>query len=172
MLALETLEEVQRTPIDIQEFRRASGCFTTGVAILTTARADGEPVGLTVNSFTSVSLAPPLVLVCVHHGSRVLEPLLGAGRFAVNVLAAGQRELSTRFATNRTCALAWETGAAGVPLIPGALAVFECELSRVFDGGDHRILVGRVLHLAAGEGAPLVRYGSAYRDLEPDPAAG
>jgi flavin reductase (DIM6/NTAB) family NADH-FMN oxidoreductase RutF len=171
MLAVETMDAVQRAPIDIQEFRRASGCFTTGVAILTTVRPDGEPMGLTVNSFTSVSLAPPLVLVCVHGGSRVLEPLLIAGRFGINVLAADQRDLSTRFATDRSCALAWETGPTGVPLIPGALAVFECELSRDFDGGDHRILVGRVLRLAAGEGAPLVRYGSAYRGLEPDAGA-
>jgi 3-hydroxy-9,10-secoandrosta-1,3,5(10)-triene-9,17-dione monooxygenase reductase component len=150
-------------------FREANSRFATGVAIVTALRQGGLPVGVTVSSYTSVSLDPPLVLVCLHRHCRVLEWIRRGGCFGVNILSAEQRELSARFASSiaeRFESLLWYGGRTGVPLLPDALATIECELSSAVPGGDHEILIGRVVHLAVAEGDPLVRYRSAYRQLD------
>ena len=139
--------------------------YLTGVTVVTTLREDGHPVGLTVNSFTPVSLAPPLVLVCVHRGCRVYRDLVQCGRFAVNVLSARQQDLAVRFASDigdRFTAVTWDAGSGGLPLIRDALATFECRLADTVAGGDHKILIGRVEIVADRHGPPLIRYDRSY----------
>ncbi|MBO6945012.1 flavin reductase family protein [Altererythrobacter sp.] len=149
--------------------RNALGCFATGVTVVTARTPDGEPVGLTANSFTSVSLDPPLLLVCPALSAATTKVLLDAEHFAVNVLTGDQVELSHRFATKGTDRFAktqCETWHHDVPIIRDALANFECKRYSVADGGDHAILVGQVEHVRfADEGDPLLYFRSEYRSL-------
>ena len=123
-----------------------------------------------MNSFTSVSLEPPLVAVCIHERSSVLPDFLRAGRFGLNVLAEDQRRLSTRFSCNRHHSfeeLDWSYGRIGVPLLSGVLAALECRLERVVPAGDHHILIGRVSAITTYDGAPLLVFRSQYHLLRP-----
>ena len=127
---------------------------------------------MTASSFTSVSLDPPLILVCVGSGARFLEACNSSEHFGVNVLDETQRALSERFAGagyDRFDGVAWSPGATGVPLFPGMLATMECARFRTFTAGDHEILIGKVLHANWREGEPLVHFGSQYRALESSP---
>ncbi len=146
--------------------RRALGRFATGVAVVTCRDGGGEPRGVTINSFSSVSLEPPLVLFSLARESRSLADVLAAGRFAVNVLAADQQELSRRFAGADD---PWRDLACGgggeVPLLAGALAHFECRHEASHEGGDHVIIVGRVEALAQQPGEPLVFWAGDYHQL-------
>jgi flavin reductase (DIM6/NTAB) family NADH-FMN oxidoreductase RutF len=150
-----------------ERFRLACSRFATGVAIATVMRDQETPAGITISSFTSVSLEPPLVLFCIHSGSRVLPHFRARGRFGINVLSADQLHLSSHFTRSdaRFDLLEWEMGTTGVPVIAGALAVLECELREGISRGDHEILMGEVVSTAAADGPPLVRYGRAYRTL-------
>jgi len=154
-----------KATFDARDFRNALGQFVTGVTVVTTRADDGEPVGVTINSFTSVSLDPPMVLFCLDARSRYLAAFNEAGCFAVHVLAADQREWSARFAGNDdrwsgVGSTAWQTGA---PIIEGCLAVFECMLKAVHDGGDHKILLGQVVGLSSGDDRrPLAFHGGRY----------
>ena len=133
---------------DALALRGAFGCFTTGVTIVTTVGDGGGPVGFTANSFASVSLKPPLALVCVDNAAASLPALEASGVFAVNVLHSGQRELAHRFARkdgDRFAGTPFETWATGAPILPGCMAVFECAAHHAFDAGDHRVFVGQVL---------------------------
>src|SRR3954471_13888482 len=115
---------------DRRAFRNALGCFATGVTVITTVTDAGEPVGLTANSFSSVSLDPPLVLFCLGRNSQSFEAFTAAGRFAVNVLAEEQRDLSVRFSTaigDRGEGVAWKTWETGAPILSGCLASLDCE---------------------------------------------
>ncbi|HET6509865.1 MAG TPA: flavin reductase family protein [Baekduia sp.] len=149
--------------------RAAMGHFATGVTIITAPGA--PPRGSTVNAITSVSLDPPLLLVCLRDGSRTLAALLEAERFAVNVLHADQAALAERFATRGVPP--WDGvghaagPATGAPLLHGAVATLECALHDVADGGDHRIVVGRVLAVAHPEEhvPPLLFYRGAFTAL-------
>src|SRR5271170_4432940 len=147
--------------VDDKQFRKACGKFSTGVAVATVRQNEHTAVGLTVSSFTSVSLDPPLVLFCVHRQSRVLPEFRKCQRFGINVLSADQLELSTRFASRETqnfhC-LNDQPGSVCVPILPGALAVLECKLENVISCGDHDILVGEVVALSVKDGDPLSRY--------------
>lgn len=158
--------------IDPKEFRRAGGKFLTGVTIATVRAADGTPHGLTANSFTTVSLAPPMILVCVDTRARLLEHFLGTGYFAVNVLSEAQQDLSSRFARpniDRFEGVEWQAGRTGAPLLPGSLATLECRLAQQPVAGDHLILVGEVLHLSVTDGNPLAYFSGSYRQLTPQP---
>ena len=152
-------------------FRDALGMFATGVTVVSAAGADGEaPVGMTVSSFNSVSLDPPLVLFSIDCGALSLPVLRRASGYAVSVLSAEQVALSKRFAgtgIDKWAGLDPEIGFGGAPLVPGAIATFECRPYGVHDGGDHEIFVGKVVvHRAAAAGAdPLVFFGGAYRSL-------
>lgn len=134
--------------LDARAFRQVMGTFPTGVTVVTVTDSVGNPLGLTVNSFTSVSLEPPLVLVCIGRSSATHDRLLEVGRFAVNVLSAGQEGMAVRFASEpsaeRFQGVGWEAGPAGVPLLDGAAAWLSCTLEAVHPGGDHSIFVGRV----------------------------
>jgi flavin reductase (DIM6/NTAB) family NADH-FMN oxidoreductase RutF len=155
-------------PVTSDEFRRACGRFATGVSIATVLDAAGAPHGLTVSSFTSVSLDPPLVLICLGHQVTVIEAFRTALYFGINVLAEDQRELSERFArkgADRFDGLAWRAGETGVPLIPGALAGIECRVHDRIISGDHDILVGEMVRSAVNPGEPLIYFSGAYRAL-------
>jgi len=152
--------------------RDALGSFATGVTVVTCLDSEGRPFGLTVNSFTSVSLDPPLLLVCIARQARCRAALVEAGHFAVNVLQTGQQPASIRFSTrdeDRFGATPWSTGESGAPILKDSLAIFECERSAVHDGGDHEILVGRVLRASFDPNMdPLLYFRGRYRRLHFD----
>ena len=141
--------------IDSRAFRDACGLFPTGVTIVTTVDESGAPVGLTANSFTSVSLDPPMVLFCIGRSSESLGAFTDGGGFAVHLLAAEQQELSNRFASkgiDRFEGVGWRLSeASGLPVLEGAMAVMECTLAHSYAGGDHVIVVGEVTHLTVSE---------------------
>ncbi|VVE55113.1 flavin reductase family protein [Pandoraea anhela] len=154
-------------------FRRALAMFATGVAVITAPRADGPSIGITVASFNSVSLAPPLILFSVDRRCLSLDDLCRASHYTVNVLDESQRETSNRFATAR--GNKWDGvafAAEGVGRLPGVLAAFECEPYARHDGGDHVIFVGRVVrHTARHDGRPLIFFGGLYHSLGATPIA-
>jgi 3-hydroxy-9,10-secoandrosta-1,3,5(10)-triene-9,17-dione monooxygenase reductase component len=151
---------------DPRTFRDTVGTFATGVTVVTARGADG-PAGLTTNAFSSLSLDPPLILVAFDNGSRTLPVIRDAGRFAVNVLRAGQEETAAVFASKRIAsekfAAVTHTEAHGVPVLDGALAWLVCELRELLPGGDHTIGVGEVVGLHADpDGDPLVFWRGGY----------
>lgn len=155
--------------MDARAFRDTLGSFPTGVAVVT-GSGRGGPAGLTTNAFTSLSLDPPLVLVCFDHGSRTLEVVRETRRFAVNVLRTGQEDLARLFAGKaphpEKFAAVTHTAEHGVPVLDDALAWLVCDLEAMHPGGDHEIGVGAVTvlgHDPAGE--PLVFHAGRYRDL-------
>lgn len=151
-------------PFDTRDFRRALGQFATGVCIVTARDQAGHPTGLTVNSFASVSLEPPLVLWSLARSSSVFAAFDAAPHFAVNVLAADQLDLSNRFASpgERFTGLEWEEGHHGLPLLRGCLANFECTVAARHEGGDHIIFIGEVARYDARPGEPLLYSGGRY----------
>ncbi len=157
--------------VTAEEFRHAMGHFATGVAVVTSLDADGLPVGTTASAVTSLSLDPPLILVCFDLGSLTLHAIRGHGAFVVNVLTAEQRQLSVNFA-RRGVAAAWHGvrhrhGPTGAPRLDGVLAVLECTVEHRLPGGDHEIVVGRVRHIqtSSSPAAPLVFYRGGYTSL-------
>ena len=154
---------------DARTLRDALGCFATGVTIVTAIGKDGLPFGLTANSFTSVSLDPPLLLVCVAHSSSSAEAIKAVDHFAVNVLQIGQQPTSNRFASkgeDRFANTPWSPGETGAPLLTGSLSAFECAREAIHDGGDHFILVGRVLKANfEPRRDPLLYFRGKYRRL-------
>ncbi|PHY14140.1 flavin oxidoreductase [Caulobacter sp. B11] len=152
---------------DVRALRNAFGCFTTGVTVVTTCAADGRRVGLTANSFTSVSLDPPLALVCVDLKSSSLPMLDAAGLFTVNVLHADHQALARQFTRkegDRFEGVETETWSTGAPVLPGCMANFECVTHQVFDAGDHRVYVGRVVKLRYDpDHEPLVYLQGRFR---------
>lgn len=154
---------------ETRALRDAFGRFATGIAVVTARDAEG-PMGLTVNSFASVSLTPPLLLFSVARTCRSLERLAAAGSFAVNVLRRDQEAVSGRFSGRGGEKWTAETkileGSHGAPLIEGALAAFECRPFARHDAGDHLVFIGEVLRFeTTGEGEPLLYYRGAYRGL-------
>jgi flavin reductase (DIM6/NTAB) family NADH-FMN oxidoreductase RutF len=160
-----------RTGHDPRTLRDALGCFATGVTVVTCLH-DEVPTGLTVNSFTSVSLDPPLLLVCIAKNAGSAAALTAASHFAINVLQTGQQPASIRFATrdeDRFGATPWACGEAGAPILEDSLGVFECERFAVYDGGDHHILVGRVVKASFDASLdPLLYFRGRYRRLHFD----
>lgn len=154
---------------DSRAFRDALGLFATGITIVTTRARNGEPVGLTVNSFNSVSLDPPLVLWSLMLGSPSEEAFRACSHYAVHVLGDHQEALSTRFAGSREQRFAGLQTASGLgdsPLIEGCLARFECRNDIQYAGGDHLIFVGRVERFERGAGHPLLYFGGGYRGID------
>ncbi|RVU15745.1 flavin reductase [Streptomyces antnestii] len=152
-----------------EDLKSALAGFCTGVAVITALGPDGRPAGMAVQSFSSVSLDPPLVCFCPAHTSTTWPRIRAAGRFAVNVLAEDQRELCRRFAVSggdKFAGTPWRPGGNGAPLLDGALATIECELTDVLDGGDHAIALGRVTSLTAHrDTGPLLYFRRAWGRL-------
>lgn len=153
-------------PFSPEDFRAALGQFTTGVTVVTARTPDGRLVGLTANSFNSVSLSPPLVLWSLARQSTSMPGFLAATHYAINVLAADQRLLAERFARkgiDRFEGTSWRPGFTGAPVIEGAVAVFECSHRSQHDEGDHVIFVGEVAQCRRRVGAtPLVFHGGRF----------
>jgi flavin reductase ActVB len=155
-------------PLDPARFRAALGHFASGVTVLTMHDAKGKDHGMTATAFSSLSLDPPLVLVCIDKAASMAGPLERATHLAVNLLAADQEEISRRFAqkdADRFAGTPVRRGVEGLPLIEGALAHLECRIHARHPGGDHTIVVAEVLHAAAHAGEPLVYHGGRYRKV-------
>lgn len=157
-------------PFSQREFRDAMGTFATGVCVVCARNAYGEAIGMTVNSFSSVSLDPPLVLVCLGKESPRAQAIINAGKFSISMLSEGQLAISSHFAQPGQ-GLAGEgmvvNGQNGTPVVPNAASVVECEMETQYLGGDHFILVGRVTHLDFNVGvSPLIYYRGVYRKLD------
>ncbi len=154
---------------DSRALRNALGRFATGVTIVTAIDMDGHPIGLTVNSFSAVSLDPALVLWCLDNSSHNLAAFRKASHFAVNILAADQQEISNRFATwpaDRFAGLVWQPGAGGAPLFPGCCATFEVANETDHAAGDHTIFIGRVERFTeTPDLGPLLFHAGRYASL-------
>ena len=160
---------MSKTPIDPVQLRRALGAFVTGVTVVTTRTVAGEPVGITVNSFNTVSLAPPLVLWSLSLRAASFDAFVQSTHFVVNILGAHQIPLSERFATtggDKFTGVAWRRTLADMPLLDDTAASFTCRTVHRFPGGDHLILVGEVLAFEQGACAPLVYAHGRYTTLE------
>jgi flavin reductase (DIM6/NTAB) family NADH-FMN oxidoreductase RutF len=157
-------------PVDPADYRRVLGHFATGVTVVT-SRDEAGPVGLAVNSFTSVSLDPPLVAICVNRASTTWPRIRAIGRFTVNILGADQEGVSRRFASTpgeRFEGIGWRPSPSGSPLLEGGLAWIDAAVEAEHDAGDHILVVGRVVALdVVREGAPLVFYRGGYGRFEP-----
>ena len=160
-----------RPSFSAREFRAALGMFATGVTIVTARSSSGELVGLTANSFNSVSLAPPLVLWSLAQGATSMPALSTGTHYAINILAADQKELAERFAGSRDgrwAGVDWTEGSAGAPLLGGAAATFECFNRSRYEEGDHVIFVGEVERCAHRAGVPpLLFHGGRFYTEHP-----
>lgn len=157
---------LEQQVFDPKSFRNALGSFATGVTIITTRTAAGEPIGLTANSFNSVSLDPPLVLWSQAVASSRSAAFTSAKHYAINVLSSDQLELSERFvASGGFEGLAFDEGLGGVPLLRGSCAIFECSSEARHPGGDHVIYIGRVERFHRADGEPLAFHAGRYRRL-------
>lgn len=157
------------TPMDEHRFRRVLSRFASGVTVVTAVGGDGVNHGMTVSAFCSLSLEPPLILVCIDHGTVMHGILEGATTFTINVLAADQEDLARKFSDpddDRFEGTSYTRGANGLALLTGAAAWLECALAHRYEGGDHTIFVGRVEVADAGDKQPLVYYRGGYGSLE------
>lgn len=157
---------------DERKFRDALGAFATGVAVITGQTEEGERLGMTVSSFNSVSIAPPLVLFSVARRAHSFAAWTKMSSYAINILSQQQEDVSNRFARplgDKWAGLIVLDGKTGLPILPNALAVFECEAYARYNGGDHEIFVGRVLTLRVSphkQEEPLIFFGGRYRRLD------
>jgi 3-hydroxy-9,10-secoandrosta-1,3,5(10)-triene-9,17-dione monooxygenase reductase component len=160
--------------VDPEHLRRTMGHVPTGVAVVT-ALHDGRPAGLTVGSFTSVSLQPPLVSFTVDRAARSWPSIEAAGVFCVNILAGDQVELCRLFSSRETAkfrSVRWRAAASGSPVLEGVLAWVDCDVDRVLEGGDHHLVIGRVRELdVARQVAPLLFYRGGFGRVEPGESA-
>ncbi len=159
-----------------RDFRSTLGRFATGVTVVSARSADGEPIGVTISSFNSVSLEPPLILWSLSLSSPNLEAFRNASHYAVNVLSVDQQAISDRFASRSNKSfegIPWFAGLGGVPLIEGCCAGFECTNEAHYPGGDHLIFVGRVERFAEGQAMlPLLFHNGRYCQLDAGKAGG
>lgn len=166
-----------RGGVDPDVFRHALAQLAGGVVVVTSADPEGVPAGVTVTAVCSVSLDPPLVLVCLGAGSRTGEVIRSTGRYAINMLGSGHRSHSERFAEagdEKFDGLAWDPGKSGCPVFPGAIAVCECEVEQSIEAGDHTVFIGRVIEATATEAPhsrPLLWYRGRYADTSPEDVA-
>jgi flavin reductase (DIM6/NTAB) family NADH-FMN oxidoreductase RutF len=155
------------TQIDEARFRQVMGHFASGVTVITTEQG-GRLYGMTVSSFCSLSLQPPLVLICITTALATHTALAEAGMFAVNILSQSQEHLSRLFSSridDKFEQVGWHRGPRGLPLLDGSLASFECQITDRLSGGDHTIFVGEVLSADVREGQPLLYYRGGYHGL-------
>ena len=157
----------ERQVFDTRKFRNALGRFASGITVIT-IQYEGRAHGMTANSFVSVSLDPPLVMVSINLRNSTLEHFLHSSHFAVNVLAHDQEHHSRRFAkhaADRFQGVEWQSAESGAPLIEGALAHLECSKARWFEAGDHAVLIGQVVRAGCRDGRPLLFFQSSYASI-------
>jgi flavin reductase (DIM6/NTAB) family NADH-FMN oxidoreductase RutF len=155
-------------PVDDAQFKLAMSHFASGVTVVTTEH-DGKPYGLTVASFASLSLRPPMVIICIEKSVKSHDAIAASKKFGVSILASGQTDISNRFATkldDKFAGMPTRRGELGIPLIEGALTAIECRVREQLPGGDHTIFVGEVVDVQVREGAPLVYFRSGYHHLK------
>jgi flavin reductase (DIM6/NTAB) family NADH-FMN oxidoreductase RutF len=155
--------------IDESRFRQVLGHFPSGVTVITARAEDGTPAGLAVGSFASLSLDPPLVLFCAAKRSSTWPKIEAAGHFCVNILSEDQETLCRQFASktpDKFAGVGWKPGQTGAPILNDVLGWIDCRIDSVQDGGDHHIVVGRVLELESSSGRPLVFYRGGYGRFE------
>ncbi|CAN5317316.1 flavin reductase family protein [soil metagenome] len=155
-------------PVSQDEFRQALSHLASGVSVVTTKDARGNPFGITVSAFCSVSLAPPLVLVCIEKATGSHHAFKESNAFVVNILDSTQMNISEIFATpldDKFENVANEPGVFGIPILTGVLANIECRLMHSYDAGDHSIFVGEVERSTVSEGEPLIYFEGEYRSL-------
>jgi flavin reductase (DIM6/NTAB) family NADH-FMN oxidoreductase RutF len=155
-------------PIEKNELRRVMGHFATGVTVITSLRASGEMHGLTANAFSSVSLVPPLLLICVDKKAESYPCFEESKVFTVNILSAEQEALSRKFAVsggNKFEGVSYRVGANGVPILDGSIAYLECRLSGSMDAGDHTVYLGEIEQAETHEAKPLLFFRGGYREL-------
>lgn len=156
--------------LDPTTFRAALGRFASGVTVLTVRSAEGADLGMTATAFSSVSLTPPLILVCVDRDASAAPALREGVAFAVHILDEAQADLSRRFASSdedRFAGIAYSRGDDGVPRLEGVLARLDCRVHAIHDGGDHVIVVGAVSGATTADAAPLLYFRGAYGRLTP-----
>jgi 3-hydroxy-9,10-secoandrosta-1,3,5(10)-triene-9,17-dione monooxygenase reductase component len=154
--------------IDLQELRRVMGHFATGVTVVTTKDGEDAPFGLTANAFASLSLNPPLALICVDKAAQCYSCFEGSKIFAINVLGEEQEEISRRFATKgaqKFNGIPWHKSESGLALLDGAIGHIECKVVHTYDGGDHTIYVGQVLRAKTTGERPLIFFKGKYTRL-------
>ncbi len=154
--------------IEKNELRRVMGHFATGVTVVTTHGGDGRYFGLTANAFSSVSLVPPLLLVCVDKKAESYPSFEQSKVFTVNILSADQEDISRRFAVSggdKFDGVSYRVGANGAPILGGVLAYVECKIVAAYEGGDHMIYLGEIEETGAVEGKPLLFYRGGYRSI-------
>ncbi len=152
-------------PINSEDFRNAMSRFASGVTVVTTKDANGDLHGITVSAFSSVSLDPPLVLICIENSTGSVHALKRSEMFVVNVLSRDQIELSERFAaqiTDKFTGVDLDLNIDGIPVISNCLANLTCRVRNVYDGGDHTIFVGEVEKAEVAEGDPIIYFRSDY----------
>lgn len=150
------------------DLRRAFSRYPTGVTVVTTRTEEGKAVGFTANSFTSVSMSPALLLICLDKRATVHEAFLKSSGFAVNILAHDQREAAVRFASrvpDRFEDVSWESSKRGYPILSGHAAFFECLLHQAIPAGDHTIFVGQIVDMGDRDALPLAFHGGAFSQL-------
>lgn len=155
--------------MDAAQFRQLLGRFATGVTILTVTSANGRPLGMTANSLASVSLYPPLISVCVDHEAEMHAAILRVDQFVINVLSSSQETLARRFADkheDRFEGIGYHMTPDGLIMLGGALAHIECQRHAEYPGGDHTIVVGRVIGGSTSKGRPLLYYRGGYAAIE------
>lgn len=155
-------------PIQSDLLRSILRRFAAGVTVITSLNEIDAPAGMTATAFSSVSLSPPMVLVCVNATARTRRAIEGHSAFGVNVLATGQEHIARQFASrisDKFEGVAWRRGVTGVPLLEGALATVECRVHHAVEAGTHIVYIGEVLGGSVGDGEPLLYYEGAYREV-------
>lgn len=155
-------------PVNSDEFRSALSRFPSGVTVVTSRDSEGRFHGMTVSAFCSLSLDPPRVLICVEKTTGSHIALQTSKAFVVNILSAGQRDTSDRFASmieDKFDQIEYSTGIDGIPVLSGCLATLECRVTNAYDGGDHSIFVGEVEHAAITDGDPVLYFRGEYRSI-------
>jgi flavin reductase ActVB len=149
-------------------FKAAMSCFATGVTVVTTLDSDGQPVGFTANSFCSASFQPPLILICLDRMANGYPAFVQCSLFAVSILRDHHIDVAQRFATKRTDKFdvaSFTPTSHGMPAVDDALCVIICALERLFDAGDHVILLGRVIDVQVRDGSPMIYFSKSFRRL-------
>ncbi len=155
--------------VDPDEFRAVLGRFPSGVTVVTTRGADGADQGMTVSAFCSVSLEPPLILICIEKNASVYDALTKATGFAVNILSAKQEQIARRFAIidiDRFEGIGFTRSSSGYAILDDVLGVIECRRTTLYDGGDHTLVLGEVEATRVESGTPLLYYRGGYAQLE------